>query len=233
MIQNDLLEKISKSKDDFFRDNISKIRVIDGAVDFLNELHIYGHKMAIVTNCNRTTSELILKYLKIDHFFEFITTGNECSRPKPYPDPYIDSIKKFDASNEKTIIFEDSKTGFLSAKGTTPKCIVGLETNYGHDEIIKNGANISINNFTEITLDDLLCNDNFNHKKKLIHYIKSSFREPVTSVDIKNIKLKGGFISDCIDVTIITNNNIIHSVIKLENKENNCLSTMSHLFRFL
>ena len=109
--------------------------------------------MAIVTNCNRNIAEIILEILNIDHFFEFIVIGNECNKPKPYSDPYLKGIELFNGSNNKTIIFEDSKSGLLSAFGVNPKCIVGLETNYSKEELLNYNASVTIKNFLNIDIN--------------------------------------------------------------------------------
>ena len=48
-----------------------------------------GHKMCIVTNCNRTVAEYILNYIDIYNIIDKLIIGNECNQPKPSPEPYI------------------------------------------------------------------------------------------------------------------------------------------------
>jgi HAD superfamily hydrolase (TIGR01509 family) len=241
--------KISEKKDKLFIEKIDKIKLIPGSIEFLKNIKKLGYKIALVTNCNRCVSEYILNYLNINNIFEFIVIGEECTRAKPYPDPYIYAINKFNGKNNKTIIFEDSKTGLLSAKSVNPLCVVGLETNYSKDEIIDYGANISINNFTNININNLFERIyeyvNSNIMNNLYKYIQNSINLPIKNIDIKNTKLKGGFISDIIEVIIkIENDNLSYTrttfieeknncILKMENSENNCLSNMSkkiHLY---
>ena len=66
-----------------------------------------------------------LYYSKI--FFR-VRIGNECKNPKPFPDPYIHALELLNMSNTKAIVFEDSASGILSARGMLPKCIVGTHT---------------------------------------------------------------------------------------------------------
>jgi len=220
-------EQISQKKDNLFIKNINQIKVIDGIEETLQNIKQLGHKLAIVTNCNRTVSENILSFTQLSQYFEFIIVGNECNKPKPFPDPYNNAINRFNSTNLKTIIFEDSKTGLLSANGSSPKCIVGIETNYSKKELLKYYANITIPNFRDFDIHTLIQfkNDDENILK---NHIISSLSFPIKYIHINNTKLKGGFISDVIDVKIIKDTQLLNCVIKLENIKENFLTEMSN-----
>jgi HAD superfamily hydrolase (TIGR01509 family) len=241
------IQDISNRKDELFIKNISKIRIIDGVHDFLKNIKCGGHKMAIVTNCNRRVAEEIVKYLGIAEYFEFIIVGNECSRPKPYSDPYTTAIAKFNASADKTIIFEDSKSGILSAKGTFPKCLVGITTIYSETELKQNGVNIVIKNYCDLNMEYLLEYKSINSmnidtlKQNIIKSLSGSVKHKIKDIYIDGEKLKGGFISDVIALKITTESlespespesptQVLDCVLKLENKSEveTFLSKMSH-----
>jgi len=225
------IDKISKKKDALFIKHLDKINIINGVEDFLRQLKVNAHKLAVVTNCNRVASENILSHLKIGKFFEFIVIGNECNNPKPYPDPYIAAIQKFDGDNKKTIIFEDSKTGILSANGAYPKCIVGIESSYTKKELLNYGSNLTIKNFINLDIGQFINADNNNNIKneELKKCIINSVNFSIQNIEINNNKLKGGFISDVIDVKIKTSGNtLINCVAKLENSCENFLTEMSN-----
>ena len=182
-----------------------------------------------MTNCNRIVVENILSYIEINEFIDKLIVGNECVKTKPYPEPYIEAIKYFDSSNNKAIIFEDSKTGISSGKNTLPKCLVGVETIYNTNELIDCGCNLSIKDYNDLEIN-IFINYNDMNINKIIKYINQS----ITNIDIKEIKildhkLKGGFISDVIGLQIYTNNNkILDCVLKLENKNETFLSKMAN-----
>ena len=221
------VEMISKRKDELFIKNIDKIKIIDGVYDMLSTIKKHGHRIALVTNCNRVVSELILNILNIHDFFEFIIIGNECTRAKPYPDPYKEAINRFSGSNEQTIIFEDSKSGLLSANGVSPKCIVGIETIYSSKELKKYYANVTMSDFLEFNLESIIHNNKKSENISLKRFIQSSLKMSIKNIHISDVKLKGGFISDVIDVQIETETEMLPCVLKLENKNENFLSTMS------
>ena len=224
----DLLDDISALKDKLFLENIEKIKVISGINHFLELIKKLGHKIAIVTNCNRKVAEEILIHIDIYKFIDKLTIGNECTRTKPYPDPYLETINCFCSSNDRTIIFEDSKTGIQSGKNVFPKCLIGVETIYNKDELINNGVNFSIKNYDNLDINTFINYNNAN-VDKIKKYIKTS----LANIDIKDIeildhKLKGGFISDVIGVKIHTDKEVIDCVLKLENKNETFLSKMAN-----
>ena len=218
--------KISQNKDALFIKHLHKIKMVDGLEPFLKSIKENGHLMAVVTNCNRGISELILEHVKLSNYFEFIVVGNECNNPKPYPDPYVVAINSFNGHCEKTIIFEDSKTGILSATGVSPKCVVGIETMYENHVLINCGVDITIKDYLNLTVNELTLYRNKSNKIKT--FIEHSLRFSFTRVEINNIKLKGGFISDVIDVKVKTIDDTIMCVAKLENTCDNFLTEMSN-----
>jgi HAD superfamily hydrolase (TIGR01509 family) len=224
--KNMSLPKISHKKDELFINNIDKIKLINGIEHTLQIIRHNGHKIAVVTNCNRKSAEQILSFTSLNKYFEFIIIGNECNNPKPFPEPYNVAIKKFNSTNKKTIIFEDSKTGLLSANGVSPKCIIGIETIYTKKELLNNYANLTLLDFTDFNIDNVI---NYSNNENFIkNNILLSLDFHIEDIQVNNIKLKGGFISDVIDVKIQTDKELLNCIIKLENTTENFLTIMSN-----
>jgi len=223
----DSVNKISQKKDLLFIKQLHKITLIDGVEQMLKTIKTHGHKIALVTNCNRVVSESIIEHFNLNMYFEFIIIGNECNHPKPYPDPYIVAINKFNGTSKNTIIFEDSKSGLLSANGVNPKCIVGIETFYSKNELLENFANITMKDYNNFDINQLI-NYNNNYENNLENMIMKSINIKLDKIKIHNNKLKGGFISDVINIELYTEDNIINCIAKMENCNDNCLSEMSN-----
>ena len=223
------INELSNKKDDLFIKKMDSIQIIDGAYEFIKEIKRNGHKTAIVTNCNRKVTEYILRYFKLFDLIDVIIIGNECANPKPYPDPYKKAIQLLNTTNDRSFIFEDSKTGLLSATSVVPRCIIGIESIYSHKELLNYGAILTIKNYIGLELTSIINNENFHIEllKDMIN--KSLVLFDIKSVEINSNKLKGGFISDVIQVDIITKDEIcISAVLKMENKNESFLSTMSN-----
>jgi len=226
LLPNVDITKISKLKDELFIQQLTEIIMIEGIYDFLKKLKQLGHSCSIVTNCNRDVAEKIIYYCSITQFIDFIIVGNECKKPKPFADPYIEAMHKYDVKSNKVIIFEDSKSGLLSARLSSPLCIVGITTNYNKNDLQIYGANLTIDNFNDIDIHSLTkYNDlTINNIK---NYIKNSLNFDIIDISIDDEKLKGGFISDVLKLVITTKDNRMDCVLKLENKNETKLSIMA------
>ncbi len=55
---------------------------------------------------------------------QFILCVEDYKRAKPYPDPYLKGLKEFNASNEQTIVVEDSQRGLISAVNANIECVI-------------------------------------------------------------------------------------------------------------
>ena len=223
---------LSERKDELFIKNIEKLKIVDGSIDFLKQIRKLGHRLAIVTNCNRTVAEYVINYIGID--VDFTIVASECNKPKPYPDPYFCAISRYGddiKAKEKVIIFEDSKTGLISAAGTNPRCLVGVESIYSDIELLKYGVSISLKDFTKINIHSLLSTISLNKYTAIKNQIKNTvLKINVNDIELDSTKLKGGFISDVISLKIkqtTHDNNPLYCVLKLENKSDTFLSNMA------
>ena len=227
------LQDLSTLKDSLFIKSIDKLSIIPGAEYFIQNVKSYGHKVAIVTNCNRLVAEKILNHTKINKYIDILIISNECVRSKPYPDPYIEAMNKLYLTSDRCFIFEDSKTGLLSGKNVSPRILFALQTIYSETDAYTLGANISIPNYLDLNVTDII-NKLQPMTESLKNYIIQSLqksncfqKEDIQDVKIDSSKLKGGYITDAIRVTIVTNFNSYDCVLKLENKNQTFLSKMA------
>jgi HAD superfamily hydrolase (TIGR01509 family) len=224
------LIELSNLKDDLFIKNINKIKINSGIHNILKKIKLLGYKACIVTNCNKIVAHEIIKYININTLIDFVISNDDCINGKPDSEPYIKAIQKYNISNNKCIIFEDSKTGILSGKGVNPKLLIGIETIYNSYELLNIGVNLSIKDYCNLNINDLI-----NNNSNKINYFKNLIKNNSIIQDIKDIfinenKLKGGFIADVISFKIITNNDNSYSqILKYESFEKNNLSIMAKI----
>ena len=213
------LPDISLKKDQLFLKYIDHIRIVSNSIYFIKELKAKGNKIAVVTNSNRNIAETILKYINLDKYIDYLVIGNECKSPKPSPEPYLKAIEYFKIDKNSVIIFEDSKTGLLSASSISPKLIVGIETSYSKNELLNYGANFTLKNYENIDIDFL--NSIQTSSSKVSKYISETlFTENVL---INQNRIKGGFIADIFSVKIDN----IDYIAKLESTNNTPILNMS------
>ena len=219
---------ISALKDTLFRKYLDEIIVIDGVADYMKRIKEEGHSICIVTNCNRDTCMAILDHIGISERVDHVIIGNECTRPKPYPDPYATAIRVLHTTANRCTIFEDSKSGLLSAKGVSPHCIVGVDN--GTNQTILDELNIK----TRIT-SYVHMNTQISEQTNPVHELREMIHRSVSNIySIKNIhldtnKMKGGYISDVIRVGLeLESGETIECVLKYENDYTSSLTKMAY-----
>lgn len=74
------------------------------------------YKLALCSNAQRDTVDLILKRLDITHYFDCILARNDVSEGKPSPEIYQKACEILRISPKESIVFEDSTRGIESAK---------------------------------------------------------------------------------------------------------------------
>lgn len=85
-----------------------------GARELLEELRAAGIATALVTMSMRVMAELVVGLIPFAAF-DVIIAGDDASRPKPFPDPYLQACNALGVAPQNTIAIEDSPTGLRSA----------------------------------------------------------------------------------------------------------------------
>ena len=151
-ISKSIIDEQRVQRDIYYREFISTEDIeIKGVVESLEELQ-QEYKMGIITTARRVDFDLIHNNREIIKYMDFSLCVEEYSRAKPYPDPYLAGMKKFNASRDECIIIEDSQRGLSSAVNAEIECIVVKnEFTLSHD---LSKASYKIDKITE--LSDLL-----------------------------------------------------------------------------
>lgn len=189
-------EVLSKMKDDLFIELIEQVNEVPKSFDYLKSCYQSGHKVCIVTNCNRRVAEHVLMHYDSLRYIDHLVIGSECTRPKPYPDPYDTALKLLNMEKSRAIIFEDSPSGLKSAEAAMPLAIIHIggpqftdfTTVPDVEYIVENNVTINTSNLTD--------------KDKLEQSISDIFKVSKHDVTINTSKLKGGFIADVVQFHI-------------------------------
>ncbi|CAI3933852.1 HAD family hydrolase [Commensalibacter communis] len=88
----------------------------DGAVQIMEEFQKHGWKIALCTNKITNAAELILKQLKIDHFFDAVGGGDLFEDKKPHACHLEGIMKMLNADPTKTVMVGDHINDILVAK---------------------------------------------------------------------------------------------------------------------
>ncbi|KJL35805.1 Phosphorylated carbohydrates phosphatase [Microbacterium ginsengisoli] len=85
-----------------------------GARELLSELRAAGVKTGLVTMSLRRMATHVVELIDFDAF-DVIVAGDDATRPKPHPDPYLQACELLDVAPEDVVAIEDSPNGLRSA----------------------------------------------------------------------------------------------------------------------
>ena len=98
---------------------------------------------------------MILAGLGIMHRFKVVVIGDELSHGKPHPLPYLEGLRITGAAPERSVAFEDSRSGVQSASAAGI-ATVGMRTGLGHDDLVAAGAVMTADHFDAGELMEML-----------------------------------------------------------------------------
>ena len=104
--------------------SVETVPLFFGVKDLLEKVKKAEVKSAIVTSGRLETTLRILKNHKIDKFFSFIITNEDCSRGKPWPDPYQIALRESKLNAKECLVIEDSLNGRQSAIKAGLECVL-------------------------------------------------------------------------------------------------------------
>ena len=89
--------------------------LMPGARRLLTELAAHGVPTALVSASHRSTIDVMLRSLGPE-YFAFTLAGDEITRTKPHPDPYLAAAARLGAAPARCVVVEDTLTGVASAE---------------------------------------------------------------------------------------------------------------------
>ena len=224
------VNEISNLKDDLFIELLQKNEkpiLLNGVLDFF-EIN-KNRKMAIVTSCNKKSAEYIIEHTGLNNYISLIITSNDCIKHKPDAEPYLNAIKQLNLDKEKTIIFEDSYSGYTSANNAQVYKII-LVCNENSCKDIINSNEYKITDYINFNIENVIGNIIKNEliENDICTILKNELikSQPIKDIIRKNDDLKTGYICDIQSYKMIFNdNNTENIVLKINNTENELSKT--------
>jgi beta-phosphoglucomutase-like phosphatase (HAD superfamily) len=142
---------IGHEKEALFRAMVGDIEPITGLLDLLDWADAAALRYAAVTNAPRENAELVLRSLKATERFAALVLADDLEHAKPHPLPYLTGLEHLNGMAERSVAFEDSKSGVLSAS-TAGLGVIGLTTSLDPQTLVAHGATLTAPDY----LDDEL-----------------------------------------------------------------------------
>jgi phosphoglycolate phosphatase len=132
-----------------------QIRPLPGLMALLALADRANIPMVAVTNAPRPNAEMLLSGLGIAHRFMALVIGDELPRGKPHPMPYLEGLRAVNAAPDRSLAFEDSRSGIQSASAAGIVTI-GIRTSLSHADMLAAGALTTARSFDDPELVKLV-----------------------------------------------------------------------------
>jgi beta-phosphoglucomutase len=119
-----------EDKRSYYR-SIVHVEQYPGAFAVIDELKARGYRVALVTACALQNMQHSLNTDQQAHF-DFIITGDEVPRAKPFPDPYLTAARHLQLQPGQCLVVENAPLGIEAARKAGMYC-VALETTLGNE----------------------------------------------------------------------------------------------------
>lgn len=143
------VEQLLEMKNTLFEGLLAELRYVEGFTDFIKNIDRDVYQIGLVTSSSLFTVNKVDELLNLKPYFEVIITEEDTQKHKPYPDPYLLALLKFEANKSRTLIIEDSINGIKSGKdaGCT---VAGMTTSFSADILRNAGADFIVNSYNDL-----------------------------------------------------------------------------------
>jgi beta-phosphoglucomutase len=225
-ITNEEIIEISDCKDKYFIEFLENHENIlyDDILYFLD--NIQNSKIAIITSCNKVAANYILQKYDLFKYIDVVLTSEDVDKHKPHPLPYIKGAHKLNVNLNKCIIFEDSHSGYISAKNANPYKICMYYN--GTNNFVKDLNNFYFDNYKKLDINNILLN-----KTDLKNNIIDKIKKTIDYLPIKHINynmdsnIKTGYICDINKYSVTFFDNEQQQIIVKTSNEHNELSNIA------
>ncbi|ODA43283.1 Phosphoglycolate phosphatase [Thermodesulfovibrio sp. N1] len=145
--KKDLLEELLNCFVSYYSNNIAVYtKPYPEVSDILDKL--YDIKKAVISNKLSFLTIKTLEKLNLLHYFDFVAGSDTFSQQKPSPVPILETMKKFNVSQENTLIVGDSNIDIETGKSAGIKT-VAVTYGYRERELLKD-ADFIIDRFSDL-----------------------------------------------------------------------------------
>jgi HAD superfamily hydrolase (TIGR01509 family) len=101
-------------KEEYFAELIHEVKPIEPVLEVAREMHGVA-PLAVASGGLRHYVELTLAALGIRALFYTVVCAEDYSRPKPFPDPFLEAARRLKVDPRDCLVFEDSPVGIDAA----------------------------------------------------------------------------------------------------------------------
>jgi beta-phosphoglucomutase len=129
-IPEDRQDQFIENKRAYYR-SIVEVKQYPNAFTVIETLRSRGYRIALVTACALENMKHSINSEQ-QRYFDFILTGDEVPRAKPFADPYLTAAGRLRIAPEKCLVVENAPLGIEAAKNAGMYC-AAIETTLGKE----------------------------------------------------------------------------------------------------
>jgi len=129
-----LLEAIERKNQHYERAIRADLRLVPGAVDFVEAAALDGHQLAIVSGALRREIALVLQLAGLAPHFAEIVAAEDVSACKPDPQGFNRAREALRLAAARCVVIEDSLPGLAAARAAGLRCAM-LSTSHTEDSL--------------------------------------------------------------------------------------------------
>jgi len=124
---------VDESDEEMFLTGVPKKEGLDELMALLKENEI---RMAVATSTRIERAGKLLESAGVMPMLEFVVTGPEVKRGKPYPDIFLKACEKAGVEPEKALVLEDSMHGGRAARAAGIRYIIIPDINQPPEDVV-------------------------------------------------------------------------------------------------
>jgi beta-phosphoglucomutase family hydrolase len=165
---------LGNRKNELFNDVLAEegVEIYSSTVALIKQLKEAGVRLGVASsskNCKQVLEAVgLIAYFET--FVDGIVSANLGLNGKPEPDIFLKACEILGVSNQKTIVVEDAVSGVQAGGRGNFGLVLGIARENNRQELLENGANVVVEDLSEINgLDNLnkLFLENYKKKYKL------------------------------------------------------------------
>ncbi|HJR16415.1 MAG TPA: HAD family phosphatase [Gemmatimonadales bacterium] len=130
--ETSLVEAVARKHAEYERSIRTTMRLVPGAVDFIENAALDGFQLAIVSGALRSEIDLVLQLAGLRPHFSEIVAAEDVGACKPNPQGFNRAREMLDLPAKRCVVVEDSIPGLAAARAAGLRCAM-LATSHSGD----------------------------------------------------------------------------------------------------
>lgn len=143
------LEELTRDTQQDYLKRLSSVHPKDGFEVFIKDLKGAKIPIALATSNEWFMLEETFDKIKIEKYFETITTGEEVVSKKPAPDLFLKTADKLGVEPSECLVFEDSESGIEAARAAGMR-VIAIARDEAHAKSLKK-ADLVIGSYWDVS----------------------------------------------------------------------------------